>query len=263
MNVLIIGAGGGLGRAFAMECAKRGFNLFLTDIHAQTLDAIKTGITRRYGVTVYTEVCDLTDANAVRTMLDDAVMRGIEFDMLLNVAGVDFEGGFTERTSGEFRSIVGINIEATLNLTHEALERRPEGRQFYIVFVSSLASMYPMPLKACYAASKRFLYDFAYALGSELRSDGVSVTTLCPGGLATTDESIAGIAAQGLFGDLTTNGVETIARRTITKALRGRRVYVPGVLNQTLCVAGKLMPRAAVARVIRGRWQKARCVGFS
>ena len=264
MNVLITGAGGGLGRALAMECAKRGFSLFLTDIHARPLEAIKDGLTRRYDASVYTEVCDLTDSGAVRAMLDSAQSRGVEFDMLLNVAGVDFEGGFTERTAGELRAIVEINIKATLNLTHEALERRPEGRPFYIVFVSSLASMYPMPLKACYAASKRFLYDFAYALGSELSPSGVSVTTLCPGGLATTEESIAGIAAQGLFGDLTTNAVETISRRTITKALRGQRVYVPGVLNQALCVAGKLMPRAAVARVIHGRWQKARCaVTFS
>jgi len=208
-------------------------------------------------VNVYTEVCDLTDTDAVRVMLDGAAARGIEFDMLLNNAGVDFEGGFTERTSDQISSIIGINIEATLNITHEMLARRHEDKQFYIVFVSSLASLYPMPLKACYAASKRFLYDFGYALGSELGSSGVSVTTLCPAGLATTDESMEAIAAQGFWGNLTTNSVETVARRTIAKTLRGKRVYIPGSVNRALGAAGRFMPRALVVNVIHSRWQKA------
>jgi len=257
MNVLITGAGGGLGRVFAMECARRGYDLFLTDISMPALEAIKIGVTRRYDVSVRTEVCDLTDPAAVRSMLDRVALTGLEFDMLLNVAGLDFEGGFTERSSMEISSIININIEATLNLTHEILERRRENNPFYIVFVSSLASMYPMPLKACYAASKRFLYDFGYALGSELAPSGVSVTTLCPAGIATTEESIAAIDAQGFWGGLTTNPVETTVRRTITKALHGRRVYIPGVLNWTLSAAGKLLPRATITWVIRSRWQKA------
>ncbi|MCL2367439.1 MAG: SDR family NAD(P)-dependent oxidoreductase [Oscillospiraceae bacterium] len=266
MNVLITGAAGGLGRAFAAECASRGFDLFLTDISAPALEAIKTGITRRYDVSVHTEVCDLTAPEAVCTMLDRAAELGVEFDMLLNNAGIDFEGGFTERAAGELSAIVEINIAATLRITHEVLERRSREKQLYIVFVSSLASISPMPLKACYAASKRFLTDFAYALGSELRSSGVSVMSVCPGGLATNDEAIAGIAAQGFWGDLTTNPVERLARRTITKALRGRRVYTPGVINRALSVAGKLLPRAFITWTVRGKWQNARAergLGFA
>jgi len=258
MTVLITGAGGGLGRALAAECARRGFDLFLTDICAPALDAIKAGMTRRYGINVFTGVCDLTDSAAVRTMLDGAAAHGTSFDMLLNVAGVDFEGGFTERSVGELSTIVSTNIAATLCITHEALERRPAGKPFYIVFVSSLASMYPMPLKACYAASKRFLYDFAYALGSELSPYGVSVMSLCPAGLATTAEAIEGIAAQGFWGNLTTNPLETVAHRTIAKVLRGRRVYIPGAVNRALSAAGKIIPRSVIVRVIRSRWQKVR-----
>ena len=257
MNVLITGAGGGLGRVLAAECARRGFNLFLTDISAPALEAIKTGITRQYNVNVQTQICDLTDGGAVREMLDGAQSRGIEFDMLLNVAGGDIEGGFMDRTTEQISSIVNVNIGATLKITHEALKRRPRNKRFHIVFVSSLASLYPMPLKACYAASKRFLSDFAYALGSELGATGVTVTSLCPGGLATTDEIITCIDAQGFWGNLTTNPLEIVARRTITKALRGRRVYIPGIVNCVLSAAGKLIPRTVIARVIHSRWQKA------
>jgi short-subunit dehydrogenase len=181
--------------------------------------------------------------------------------MLLNVAGGDIEGGFMDRTTEQISSIINVNIGATLNITHEALKRRPRNKRFYIVFVSSLASLYPMPLKACYAASKRFLSDFAYALGSELGAVGVTVTSLCPGGLATTDEIISCIDAQGFWGNLTTNSLETVARRTITKSLRGQRVYTPGIINHTLGMIGKIIPRAIVAKVIHTRWQKAQARG--
>ena len=250
-----------------MDCARRGYNLFLTDIHAPALEAISNGVVCKYSVQVYTKACDLTQPEAIKELLDSAKGCGVEFDMLLNVAGIDCEGGFTERSSEELMSMIGINVEATINLTHKVLEDRdkrnkenPKGEQipFYIVFVSSLASLYPMPLKAAYAASKRFLYDFAYALGSELKSEGVNVTTLCPGGLATNAESIAGIEAQGFWGNLTTSPVEKIARKTINKVLRGRRTYIPGILNSTLGAAGKILPRALIVWAIRTRWEKAR-----
>lgn len=246
-----------------MDCARRGYNLFLTDISQKSLDAISTGIQRRYDVSVQSLACDLTDSKAVNIMLNRIKERDIEIEMLLNVAGIDCEGGFTERSAFEINTMIGINIEATINLTHKMLDRRQKGFKaeptpFYIVFVSSLASLYPMPLKACYAASKRFLYDFAYALGRELEPNGVYVTTLCPGGLATNEESITAIAAQGLWGDLTTNAVEVIARRTISKALRGKRTYIPGIINSTLGAASKLLPRALIAWTIQKRWQKAR-----
>ncbi len=93
--------------------------------------------------------------------------------------------------------MIKLNIEATLRITHEILNRRNDQGKFYLVFVASLASLYPMPLKATYAASKRFLYDFSIALGEELKAKHVSVLSLCPGGLPTTEEAIRCIQVQG------------------------------------------------------------------
>lgn len=49
MNVMITGAAGGLGRAVAVECAKRGYNLFLTDLIESGLQYIKLGMERQFG----------------------------------------------------------------------------------------------------------------------------------------------------------------------------------------------------------------------
>lgn len=261
MNVMITGAAGGLGRALAVACAKKGFHLYLTDISETGLMSIREGILRRYPVSVWARTCDLTCVNAVSELMEDIRTHNIALDMLLNVAGIDFEGGFTQRPTGEVLKIVQLNIEATLNVTHQALKMRRLGGRFHIVFVSSLASLYPMPLKATYAASKRFLLDFAFALEQELKPQGVSVLSLCPGGLATTPRALAGIAAQGFWGGVTTNRLEVIANKTVSLALRGRRMYIPGVVNRLFSLFGKLVPRSLVAKLLYGRWQSAKKSG--
>ena len=257
MRVFITGAGGGLGRAFAVECAQRGFDLFLTDINQARLASIRSGIQRQFDVDVVLYACDLTSSREVSHMMQSIDEQGLRFDMLLNVAGVDFEGGFMERSVEKVLNIVQINIEATLRITHTVLERRVPGGKFRVVFVSSLASMYPMPLKATYAASKRFLLDFATALGQELEDKNVSVLSLCPGGLATTSEAQSGIAAQGFWGFMTANRLEHIAEQTMHKAFLGKKTYVPGVLNKAFSMVSALVPRSWLARMLYGRWKTA------
>ncbi len=257
MNVLITGASGGLGRALADECARRGYNLYLTDVDETSLHTLKGGLQRQYGIETAVYACDLTNPQGVDALLSDIDHLGIRLDMLLNVAGVDYEGGFLHRDRENITKIVALNDEATLRITHAALSRRNPNGRFSLVFVSSLASMFPMPLKATYAASKRFLLDFAMALRLELRDQKVSVLTLCPGGLATTQQAMRGIAAQGFWGAATTNPLESVARRTIDRALRGRSLYIPGTLNWTLAQIGKIIPRSWAAAVVYRRWNRA------
>lgn len=228
MNVLITGASGGLGRAFAICCAQRGCNLLLTDIEENGLYAIQNGLKRQFDGNILIKRCDMTIDKDVRELMDYANQQNFKLDMLLNVAGIDYEGGFMQRDFLQISEILSVNVEATLRITHHALKlRRPEGR-FYVVFVSSLASLYPIPLKATYAASKRFLLDFSLALGQELKSKNVFVLSLCPGGLCTTQDSLRGIEAQGFWGSMTTNRIEKVVHQTINRSLRGKRIYIPG-----------------------------------
>lgn len=257
MMALITGAAGGLGRAMACECARRGYDLFLTDINDKSLEGIRLGISRRYGVNVYSRACDLTNPASVDELFAHMGGLGHTPDMLLNIAGVDYEGSFAGRDSERINAIVQLNIAATLKVTHSLLERKAKGKPLYIVNVSSLASIYPIPLKATYAASKRFLLDFSIALGQELKDENVRVLALCPGGLATTKEALAGISSQGFWGSATTNRLESVARRTISRVLRGKRVYIPGALNRTFSIAGRLVPGTWIAKLLHNRWRAA------
>lgn len=257
MNVMITGAAGGLGRAMAVECARRGYHLFLTDLDEQALLCIKAGLERRFRTTVVAKACDLTDGGSVDAMLCFLDRNGLKFDMLLNIAGTDFEGSFLSREREKIVQIIALNDAATLRITHAILHRRRQGRRFVTLFVSSLASMFPMPLKATYAASKRFLLDFATALRQELKGQNVNVFVLCPGGMVTNDASAAAIAAQGIWGTLTTNPLDMVARRALNHALHGKRCYIPGVLNRMLSVLGKILPPPWVAAAVYWRWHMA------
>ena len=257
MIVLITGAGGGLGRALSVECAKRGYDLFLTDRDPGCLERLRSGILRQYDVDIKTMACDLTAPDMIADMLHSIDDKKISFGMLLNVAGVDFEGSFMDRDCESIAGIIKLNIEATLRITHNVIKRRTPDKKFYVVFVSSLASMYPIPLKATYAASKRFLLDFAFALGCELQRENINVLSLCPGGLATTKEAISGIISQGFWGNATTNRLESVARKTIESVLKGRRVYIPGALNRVFSVLGQIVPRVFISRLLYRRWNSA------
>ena len=255
--VCITGATGGLGKAFAVECASRGWDLFLTDLHADRLALLAKGLQNAYRAEVRFFDCDLTDLPSRTRLFEGFRSAGLRFWGLINVAGVDFEGPFSEQTRQAILTIIRLNIEATLDVTHELLERMDPSRPFRLINVASLAAYYPMPVKATYAASKRFLLDFSMALRDEVRSRGATVTVLCPAGMPTTPECIESIEAQGLMGQLTTQNIGNVAAKTLDCALQGRPVVIPGLLNQILQSAGSLVPPTSLAALLGKRWRAA------
>ncbi len=257
-SMLITGASGGLGKAFAVEAASRGWPLFLTDLQAEPLETLATSLRRAYGVPVRVAACDLTDPASHAALLQHLRGDGVRFWALINVAGTDYEGPFFEQTTQQIRTIIRLNVEGTLAMTHAVLELRDPLRPFRIINVTSLAAFYPMPVKATYAASKRFLLDFSLALREEVRLLGVTVTVLCPAGLPTTPGCVQAIESQGLMGQLTTQDIGSVANLTLNSALAGQAIVIPGAANRILQVLGSLAPASLVARLIGWRWTLAR-----
>ena len=226
----------------------------LTDINQAGLNAIKKGLSRRFGIRIDTYVCDITSKVDTASLFEHIKANNIKLNMLLNVAGIDYEGGFMVRPFDQISKIINLNIEATLRVTHGAVNKKDNSSDFYIIFVSSLVAMNPVPLKATYVATKRFLLDFSYALGEELKSQNANVLSLCPGGLPTTDEAMQGIAAQGFWGNVTTNRMERVVRNTINKALHKKKIYVPGATNKLLAFFGKLVPVGLIVKLLFSKW---------
>lgn len=260
LDVCITGAAGGLGKAFALECASRGWNLYLTDTSSKKLERLAQGLKRLYNGRVLYDPCDLADPEARKIFWERIQGMGNEFQMLINVAGVDFEGAFMDRVSSEIDTILKVNIEATVDMTRAVIENRKNDRPLYIINVSSMAGFYPMPLKAIYAASKRFLLDFSRAMRQELRPRNIRVMALCPAGLATKPDTINSINSQGWVGKVTTLQTGEVVHRTINRALAGWSVYIPGFVNQAVTAISAFLPQDWVAWLIWRRWQKTRMI---
>ena len=256
--VMITGASGGLGKAFAVECASRGWDLYLTDLDPKPLQMLANSMQNTYNVQVYTHTCDLTSVSARAELFESLEAEGLFFWVLVNVAGLDYEGLFHEQSAQQIQTILRLNIEGTLGMIHGLMGFRDPLKRFHIVNVASLAGFFPMPVKATYAASKRFLLDFSMALGAELKDAGVTVTALCPAGLPTTDKCIESIQSQGVMGLLTTENVSTVANQTLNAALKGKAVFIPGRLNRILRIVGLFLPRITLANLIGVRWRRTR-----
>jgi len=260
--VLITGAAGGLGKAFAAECASRGWNLYLTDLRAEKLPPLAAGLERLYGGRVLFQPCDLTDPASRSGFWNTAREEKRQFWFLINVAGDGDEGFFLDRTPDDLRALLRLNVEAVVDMTRQVLAFRDPESPFYVINVSSLAGFFPMPLKAVYAASKRFVIDFSLALGEELKSMGVSATVLCPAGLPTHNASIQRIVSQGWIGQLTTVNVGDAAALALDKALAGKRIVIPGMINRLTRGLGSLLPGPMTAAIVGRRWRKIQPVKF-
>lgn len=256
--ILITGATGGLGKAFAVECASRGWDVCLTDLHAEPLETLAQHLASTYRVSTLANPCDLTDSADRGRLFACLRAQGMRLWGLINVAGLDFEGPFFEQSCRDIRTILRLNIEGTLEMIHSAVPLRDPCAPFRIINVASLAAFYPMPVKATYAASKRFLLDFSRALADEVREMGITVTVLCPAGMPTTPEVIRSIEAQGLMGQLTTQNIGSVANETLNAALRGQQVVIPGALNQLMQIAGNWVPTSLLVHLIGNRWRAAR-----
>lgn len=258
--MMITGAGGGLGKAFVNECASRGWDLFLTDKDQNLLSDLMRTVVNVYGVKIAVKECDLTNTESRNIFFDYLRENNYRFNGLINVAGLDHEGAFEARSIDEIREILTVNIVSTVEMTHSILSLRDNKEKYLQVNVCSLAGFYPMPLKAIYAASKRFLLDFTLALREELSEAGAGVTALCPAGLPTQIDVIRSIESQGIIGRITTLNVGDVAYNTISSALRNKAVVIPGAVNQLLRTMGQVIPKSIVIKTVARRWKRTRSV---
>jgi uncharacterized protein len=253
--LLISGAMGGLGSAFVHDCARRGYSLILTD-RMSTGQEYADFISSSYGVEVIYFPCDLSSLESRTDFFNLIKAKEIRFWGLINVAGTDFEGAFLDRTRDQLMSLLKLNIESTLDATYTILKLRDLNRKFMLINVCSLAAYIPMPYKATYSASKRFLLDFSLALREEIRDFG-TVTALCPAGLPTTHENMQRIFAQGFWGKMTTVDTKSAARQAVNDALKGKAVCIPGFINLVIQWLGSLLPVTLAVKLVGNRWRAA------
>lgn len=181
---VVTGAGGGLGKALALDLARRGARLALTDRNPETL-AGACEACRALGADVSEHVFDMADASAVASLPDVVVERHGRVDLLVNNAGVALAGTFDQISLADFEWLMAINFYGPVRMCKAFLPAMKARPVAHIVNISSLFGLVAPPGQTAYCAAKFGLRGFSESLRHELGETNVGVTVVHPGGIRT------------------------------------------------------------------------------
>jgi short-subunit dehydrogenase len=255
-NVLVTGASSGLGLEMARQLARdHGAHPILVARRKDKLDALAVELAT-FKVKPRVILADMTKPDDVERMFAEATTEPLHA-AILN-AGVTYFGRTLDHTAAEIASLVATNVTSVIHLTQKIvpylLARNEQGG---VMIVSSMASLQPMPFQAVYGGSKAFITSYGLALAEELRDEDVSLTTFCPGGIATEMMDSAGLSTKYPKGHPMVMNVDECARRAISAFLERKVIYVPGTLNTLAALGASIAPRRLVARLVANDYRGA------
>ena len=183
-TILITGASSGIGAALARAYAAPGKSLALTGRHAGRLDAVAEQC-RVQGAEVTTAVLDVTDRLALADWIA-AMDEAGPLDLVIANAGIS--GGTDKAAGGEgtdqARRIFAVNLDGVVNTVMPAIAAMRTRRCGQIAVMSSLAGFRGFPGAPAYCASKAAVKAWGESLRGSLRGDGIAVSVICPGFVA-------------------------------------------------------------------------------
>ncbi len=183
-TAVVTGAGGGLGRAIALELAHRGYLVHATDVDADA--AVRTAT--EIGAGARSTALDVRDEAACRAVAAEAATRGGALDLWVNNAGVLVTGPSWTQDEATRRTMLEINTLGTMNGTIAALEPMIEAGRGQVINVISLAGIVAAPGEVNYSASKHAAIAFTLGTLFDLRRagiGGIELSAVCPDGIWT------------------------------------------------------------------------------
>lgn len=172
---MLTGAAGGIGRETVARLLERGARVAMVDKDAAGLDALQ----RRHGDRVSSHRFDLHHVDRLDRLAEDVGA----VDLVVHNAAFTVHGPFLAHDAADVDRVLDVDLRAAMQLTRALLAKPRPPRHF--VFVSSMAGLIPFPTQSTYSAAKAGMRGFAAALRIELAREGIGVSTVFPGTIAT------------------------------------------------------------------------------
>jgi 3-hydroxybutyrate dehydrogenase len=176
--MLITGAGGGLGRGLALQCAAAGHRLFLADLRLDGLEQTLAEIPSAQRAAVSLHKLDVSSAGQVRAMIDSLAADRI--DVLINNAGLQHVSEIDAFPEDRWDLLVDVMLKGPFLLTRAllpAMRTRNFGR---IINIGSIHSLVASPFKSAYVSAKHGLLGLAKAVALETAAHDITINTICP-----------------------------------------------------------------------------------
>lgn len=241
-TVLITGASAGLGKALAEEFHSRGYQVLAAGRGAEALK--KLPAISRYSL-------DLAQPRAGKELARQVLDDGHAVDILVCNAGLGLSGAFGDQSPDDLDSLIQVNIAALTALDRAFLPLMAAQGGGYVLNVASTGAWQPGPYMAAYYASKAYVLSLTRALREEYKGSGVTVSTLCPGSIATEFSRRSGRADPGRA-----MTPEKVAKIAVDGLLKGNGVITPGWENKALHAVSKALPAPLMAKFVSGYQKK-------
>ena len=242
MYTLITGAGAGIGKALALECAAKGMNLLLVALPGAELEETACQVRKQYPIECNCLGVDLSVHCAATKVYDWVINNGYKVNILINNVGLGSKSAFEEMPLDFYYTQIHLNVIATCMMTRLFISELRKHGPAYIMNTGSMGGFFLLPHKTVYSATKAFVYSFSRGLRLELKQSGITVSVLCPGG---TDSNAKTIAINKDLKGLAKASIlmpADVAREAIDKMLKGKAVIVPGNLNKLSYYISRIVP---------------------
>ncbi len=182
---LITGATRGIGKAIALELARKGFNIVINDLElpdegAEAINEIKKG-----GREAIFIKADISKYEEVEKMVKDAVGKFGRMDVLVNNAGINIDRLLINMTPEQWQKVIDVDLTGTYNCTKAVLPHMMQQGGGRIVNVSSMSALDGTMGQANYAAAKGGVVSFTKTVAMEYAQYNILCNAIAPGCIKT------------------------------------------------------------------------------
>ena len=238
MWALVTGSSSGIGRDMARYLYDLGYNLILVARNRDGLECLKKELEiKKDKQQIIVIPKNLSNIENCKQVYEET--KEIDLDLLVNNAGFGIFGEFSETNLTTEINLINTNITAVHILTKLYLKDMLKKDKGNILNVASIAGMEPGPLMATYYASKAYVIRLSRAINKEIKKkkSKVKISILCPGPVDTNFNNVAKVVfkAPSMLS-------EKVAKYGIDKALKGKLIIIPGILNKSVRLFSKILP---------------------
>ena len=240
---VITGASAGIGSALARVFAAHGHEIALVARREGELVLLQTELAAAYSSKPLVIPMDLQRSDAPARIAHELLQKGMEPQYVVNNAGFGLHGAATTLDRAEQLAMIDLNVRTLTDLSLrwiDGITRHKGG----ILNVASVAGFLPGPGMSVYYATKAYVLSFTEALSRELGPQGVRVTCLCPGPVATEFQKRAGVSVKTPW--LLGQTAKQVAEAGYKGFMAGKRLVIPGFANKVVSFLPRLVPRGLV-----------------
>ncbi len=184
-TVFVTGASRGIGKEVALKFAENGYNVVINYVSSKTnVEELKAKFESK-GVKSLIMQADVTDKEAVETLVKKAIEEFGSIDVLVNNAGITKDNLLMRMSDEEFDKVIEVNLKGTYVVTKAVTKYMMKKRKGSIINLSSVVGVAGNAGQCNYAASKAGIIGFTKSVAKELASRNIRSNAVAPGFIET------------------------------------------------------------------------------